>query len=108
MKATWESKEKLTILSAKMAEIAYPVDADYKDDSNVILKVLQVEEEDDDDEEEAEENFALNVSMLNGCSFSLGSSVEFKLYLISIGRIGCRLYIRKNVEYFVDECILTL
>ena len=40
-----------------MAEISYPVDADYKDDSNEILKVLQVEEEDDDDEEEAEENF---------------------------------------------------
>ena len=42
-----------------MTEIAYPVDADYKDDSKEILKVLQVEEEDDDDEEEkAEENFA--------------------------------------------------
>ena len=40
-----------------MAEIAYPVDAGYKDDSKEILKVLQVEEEDDDDEEEAEENF---------------------------------------------------
>ena len=40
----------------KVAEIAYPVDADYKDDSNEILKVLQDEEE-DDDEEEAEENF---------------------------------------------------
>ena len=40
-----------------MAEIAYPVDADYKDDSKEILKVLQVEEEDDDDEEEGEENF---------------------------------------------------
>ena len=44
-----------------MAEISYPVDADYKDDSKEILKVLQVEEEeeeeDDDDEEEAEENF---------------------------------------------------
>ena len=38
----------------KVAEIAYPVDADYKDDSNEILKVLQDEEEDD---EEAEENF---------------------------------------------------
>ena len=25
-------QEKLTILSAKVAEIAYPVDADYKDD----------------------------------------------------------------------------
>ena len=34
-----------------MAEIAYPVDADYKDDS------MEVEEGDDDDEEEAEENF---------------------------------------------------
>ena len=33
------------------------VDADYKDDSKEILKVLQVEEEDDDDEEEAEEHF---------------------------------------------------
>ena len=55
MKATWEeSHEKLTILSVKVAEIAYPVDADYKDDSNEIIKVLQVEEEDDDDEEEAE------------------------------------------------------
>ena len=41
MKATWESQEKLTILSAKVAEIAYPVDADYKDDSKEILKVLQ-------------------------------------------------------------------
>ena len=40
-----------------MAQIAYPVDADYKDDSKEILKVVQVEEEDDDDdEEEAEEN----------------------------------------------------
>ena len=57
MKVTWESQEKLTILSAKVAEIAYPVDADYKDDSKVILIVLQVEEEDDDDEKEAEENF---------------------------------------------------
>ena len=41
-----------------MAEIDYPVDADYKDDSKEILKVLQVEEDDDDDDEdEAEENF---------------------------------------------------
>ena len=40
-----------------MAEVAYPVDADYKDDSQEILKVLQVEQEDDDDEEEGEENF---------------------------------------------------
>ena len=40
-----------------MAEIAYPTDADYKDDSKEILKVLQVEKEDDDDKEEAEENF---------------------------------------------------
>ena len=37
-----------------MAEIAHPVDVDYKDDSKEILKVLQVAEEDDDDEEEAE------------------------------------------------------
>ena len=51
MKATWQSQEKLTILSAKVAEI------DYKDDSKEILKVLQVEEEDDDVKEEAEENF---------------------------------------------------
>ena len=57
MKASRESQEKLTILSAKVAEIAYPVDTDYKDDSNEIKKVLQDEEEDDDDEEEAEENF---------------------------------------------------
>ena len=57
MKSTWDSQEKLTILSAKVAEIAYPVDDDYKDDSNEILKMLQVEEDDDDDEEEAEENF---------------------------------------------------
>ena len=56
MKATWGSQEKLTILSAKVVEIAYPVDDDYKDDSKEILKMLQVEE-DDDDEEEAEENF---------------------------------------------------
>ena len=56
MEATCESQEKLTILSAKVAEIAYPVDADYKDDSKEILKV-QVEEDDDDDEEDAEENF---------------------------------------------------
>ena len=51
---------KKNILSAKVAEIAYPVDADYyKDDSKEMLKVLQVEEEDDEDEEveEAEENF---------------------------------------------------
>ena len=40
-----------------MAEIAYPVDADYKDDSKEILKVLQVEEVDDDDEGEADKNF---------------------------------------------------
>ena len=33
-----ESQEKLTILSAKVAEIAYPVDADYKDDSSEIFK----------------------------------------------------------------------
>ena len=39
-------------------KIAYPVDADYKDDSKEILKVLHVEEEDDDGgEKEAEENF---------------------------------------------------
>ena len=37
---------KITILSAKVAEIAYPVDADYKDDSKEILNLLQVEEED--------------------------------------------------------------
>ena len=48
MKATWHSQEKLTILSAKVAEIAYPVDADYNHDSNEILKMLQVEEDDDD------------------------------------------------------------
>ena len=41
MKASWKSQEKLTILSAKVAEIAYPVDADYKDYSTEILKVLQ-------------------------------------------------------------------
>ena len=40
-----------------MAEIGYLVDADYKDDSKDILKVLQGEEEDDDDEEGEEENF---------------------------------------------------
>ena len=57
MKVTWESQEKLTILSAKVSEIAYLVDVDYKDDSKEILKVLQVEEEDDGDKEEAEENF---------------------------------------------------
>ena len=57
MNASWEPQEKLTILSAKVAEIAYPIDTDYKDDSNEILKVLQVEEEDDDDEEEAEKYF---------------------------------------------------
>ena len=34
-----------------MAEIAYPVDADYKDDSKKILKVLQVEENYDDDDD---------------------------------------------------------
>ena len=38
MKVTWESQEKLTILFAKVAEIAYPVDADYKDDSKEIFK----------------------------------------------------------------------
>ena len=64
MKATWEKHEKLTILSANVAEIAYPVDADYKEDSKKILKVLQVEEEDDDDEEEAEENFDDNDDVL--------------------------------------------
>ena len=47
-----------------MAEIAYHVDADYKDDSKEILKVLQVEEEDDDDEEEAGENDDDDVAML--------------------------------------------
>ena len=57
LKVTWESQEKLTIQSATVAEIAYPVDADYKYDSKEILEVLQVEEEDDDDEKEAEENF---------------------------------------------------
>ena len=57
MKGTWESQEKLTILSGKVAEIVYPVNADYKDDSKEILKVLQIGEEEDDDEEVAEENF---------------------------------------------------
>ena len=69
MKVTWESQEKLTILSVKVAEIAYRVDADYnyKDDSKEILKVLQVEEEDVDDEKEAEENFDVydDVASLN-------------------------------------------
>ena len=54
MKATWELQEKLTIVSAKVAEMAYSVDVDYKDDSKEILKVLQVEEDVDDDEEDAE------------------------------------------------------
>ena len=40
-------------MTAKVTEIAYPFDTDYKDDSHEILKVLHVEEEDDDDEEEA-------------------------------------------------------
>ena len=44
MEATWESQGKLTILSAKVVEIAYPVDADYKDDSKEILKVLNKKE----------------------------------------------------------------
>ena len=57
VKVTWQSQEKLTILAAKVSEIAYPVDAGYKDDSKEILKVLQVEEEYGDDKEEAEENF---------------------------------------------------
>ena len=46
-----------------MAKIAYPVDADYKDDSKEILKALSVEEEDDDDKEEAEENFVMMIMM---------------------------------------------
>ena len=33
VKVTWRSQEKLTILSAKVVEIVYPVDANYKDDS---------------------------------------------------------------------------
>ena len=52
MKATWESQEKLSILSAKVAEIDYPVDDDYVDDSKEILKALQVEEEEDDDDDD--------------------------------------------------------
>ena len=52
MKTTWESQERLTILSAKVAEIAYPVDVDYMDDSKKILKVLQVEENYDDDDDD--------------------------------------------------------
>ena len=51
------TRKTTTILSAKVAGMAYPVDADYKDDSKEILKVLQIEEEDDDDEEGEEENF---------------------------------------------------
>ena len=46
--------------------------------------------------------------MLNGWSFSLVSSVPFKLYLMSTGRTGCLLCIRKNGENFVEECLLTL
>ena len=49
-----------------MAEIAYPIDTDYEEDSKEILKVLQVQEE-DDDEEGLEENFGDdddNVAML--------------------------------------------
>ena len=58
MKVRLESQEKRTMLSAKVAEITYPVDSDYKDDSSKdILKSLQVEEEDDNDKEESEENF---------------------------------------------------
>ena len=41
-----------------MAEIDYPVDANYKDNSKeILIKVLQVEEEGDHDEEDAEEHF---------------------------------------------------
>ena len=57
MKATWDSQEKLTILSAKVAEIVYPVDDDYKDDSKEILKMLQVEDDDDDDKERGRRKF---------------------------------------------------
>ena len=32
MKAIWESQEKLSILSSKVAEIDYPVDSEYVDD----------------------------------------------------------------------------
>ena len=52
-----------------MAEIAYPVDADYTHDSKV-----EEEEEDDDDKEEAEENFDdddVDVAMLWVCSWFL-------------------------------------
>ena len=51
MKATWESQEKLSTLSANEAKIEYPVDGDYVDDPKEILKVLH---DDDDDEEEEE------------------------------------------------------
>ena len=50
---------------------------------------------------------ASNVYLLKGCSLSF-PSIPIKLYLISIGEVGSRLYIRKNGENFVEVCLLTL
>ena len=47
-----------------MAEIAYPVYADNKDDSKEILKVLKVEEEDDDEGEAEDDDDDDDVAML--------------------------------------------
>ena len=42
-------------MKTKVDEISYPVDADYKNDSKKILKVLHVEENyDDDDDDDVE------------------------------------------------------
>ena len=108
MEAAWESQEKLTILSVKVAEIAYPVDADYKDDSNEILKVLQVEEEDDDDEEEAEENFDDDddVAMLQVCTLSVQNlaCIKFGNWQISDFWRGFNLAIQ-NIYWLNLACI---
>ena len=50
---------------------------------------------------------ASNVSLPKGCSLPF-PSISNKLYLISIGKVGSRLYTGKNDKNFVEVCLLTL
>ena len=52
-------------------------------------------------------SMASNVSLSKGHSLSF-PSIPTKLYLTSIGKVGSRLYIKKNGENVVEVCLLTL
>ena len=50
---------------------------------------------------------ASNISLSKGCSPSF-PSISTKLYLTLIGKVGSRLYTRKNVEHFFEVRLLIL